>query len=255
MTFPRTKRVLKSALTYAAIITATLVLVDVVCILFGIFPPTPDYGDPDLGWLSSPPTGKMLVDTCKDYSTNEKISYVRNEDGVRTERSVREIQADRSSFKIAVVGDSQTDLCTPNAQTHAGVMQSELTAQGAPALVLAYGVGRYSPLQDYLAFRKVLRPYAPHTLVMNVYTGNDFLDLLRVDDRPHFVAAETGYRIAEPVWFLYNDARVPHRSRVLFVLRSVADKTGLRGMFFRVQQLQQLAAEQGKDLRTVIRYL
>src|SRR5207247_758775 len=156
---------------------------------------------------------------------------------------------------IAVTGDSQTDLCAPNAETHPGVLETELVAQGLPAVVLAYGVGRYSPLQDYLAFRKVLRPYNPDAWVLNFYTGNDFLDILRVDDRPHFVPADLGYLIGEPVWFLYDDPRVQRWSRVLFAFRLVADKTGLRGAYLRVRELQQVAAEQGLGLRAVIAYL
>ena len=241
MTSYRARRVLISMLTYGGIIAVTLVLVDLVCIVSGVFPPTQNYGDADLGWRSSPPTGQMLVDRCTDSSTGEVINYVRNEDGVRTPRSVREIQADAASFKIAVTGDSQTNLCAPNAETHPGVLEAELVAQGSPSVVLAYGVGRYSPLQDYLAFRKVLRPYNPGALVLNFYTGNDFLDLLRADDRPHFVPADSGYWIGEPVWFLYDDPRVQRWSRVLLAFRLVADKTGLRGAYLRLRQLQQLA--------------
>ena len=116
--------------------------------------------------------------------------------------------ADHSKFKIGVTGDSQTDLCAPNAETHAGVLERELDADGADVMVLPYGVGRYSPLQDYLVFKKVLKPYTPDALIVNFYTGNDFNDLLRVDDRPHFVDVDGHYEIAGPTWYRYQDPHV-----------------------------------------------
>jgi hypothetical protein len=91
--------------------------------------------------------------------------------------------------------------------------------------------------------------------VLNLYTGNDFYDILRVDDRPHFVRTDSGYAIAPPLWYLYDDPAVRRHSRVLFALHMFAKRTGLRGFVQRVQLLSQQAAEQGKGLTTVIAYM
>ena len=48
-------------------------------------------------------------------------------------------------------GDSHTELCVPNAETHFGVLERELTATGMNAAVFAYGAGKYSLPQAYLA--------------------------------------------------------------------------------------------------------
>ena len=251
----RVRRILSGTLVYAGIVILTLVLVDLFCMAFGLFPPPHDFGDPDLGWRSAPATGRMAIGVCHEFSTGETIRYERNEDGVRTGLSRTQIKADSGRVKIAVTGDSQTDLCTPNSQLHSGVLESELTLHGVPATALTYGAGKYSPLQAYLAFRLVLRPYRPDVLVMNLYTGNDFYDILRVDDRPHFVATGTGYRIAKPVWFSLDDPGIRRRSRVLFAFRTLADKAGVRRLFLRGLELRRLGAQQGGGLPDVIAYM
>lgn len=251
----RAKRFLKALLVYSAIIAGTLLVLDGVLILTGLFPPTLNPGDPDLGWRSGAATGRFETNKCTEFATGEVVSYQRNEDGVRTSLSRSARDSGSSRVRIAISGDSQTDLCAPNPETHAGALESELALQGIPAVALSYGAGRYSPLQYYLAFRKILRPYRPTAFVMNVYTGNDFYDILRVDDRPHFVPSGGGYAIAPPVWFLYDDPQAVHRSRVLHALRTLSDKAGIRGLYLRTQELRHLAAAQGKGFGTVVGYL
>ncbi len=255
MISPRAKRILTGALTYAAIVVVTLLAIDGLCIAFGVFPPSHDYGDPDLGWRSAAGTGQMAVGECVEFSTGEVFHYSRNEDGVRTSLSRREIMADSSTLKIADTGDSQTDLCAENDRIHSGQLQAALVSQGVPATVFTFGSGRYSPLQAYLAFRLVLKPYKPQVLVLNIYTGNDFYDILRVDDRPHFVSADTGYRIASPVWYSLDDPAVKRRSRVLFAARTIADRTGLRRLYLRVFELRRLGTDNGGGLGDVLAYM
>jgi hypothetical protein len=239
---------------YVVITIATLIVVDLLCNLFGLFPPVPEYGDLDVGWLAAKRTANIRYDRCAQLS-GELVQYVRNEDGIRTNVSVQQLLADRRSFKVGVTGDSQTELCAPNAQTHAGRLERELNASGVRAIVLPYGVGRYSPLQSYLVFKKMLKKFAPDALLLNFYTGNDFNDLLRVDDRPHFVNSDGRYVIAEPVWYRLEDPRVRRRSRVLFVLRSLTDKTGIRDLVLRFRFLYRTAVEQGAGVGAVLGYM
>lgn len=251
----RARRLLISGSAYLAIVTVTLVLFDVLCRVLGIFPPKPDYGDPDLGWRTAAPTGEMREDRCTKLTDSRRVTFTRNEDGIRTSKSARAIMADATTARIGVIGDSQTDLCAPNPETHAGVLEASLTGRGMPATALAIGDGRYSPLQGYLAFRKILGPYRPTAMVMNLYTGNDFFDILRVDDRPHFVAADSGYRIAPPVWFVYADPQVQYRSRVLFAAKTLAERTGILPLYLRMRELLQTAREQGSGWTETLGYL
>ena len=249
------KRFLLRTVQYTAIVVGTLVLVDLVCIAAGLFPPTYDRGDAALGWVAFKPTGSMHDDRCTEFSTGEAFAYVRNEDGIRTESPRQEILNDRTNLRIAVSGDSQTDLCAPNGLTHPGVLERALDSARLSAVVLAYGAGRYSPLQDYLVYKTVLRKYEPAVFVLNLYTGNDFYDILRVDDRPHFVRADSGYVIAPPVWYLYDAPGLRRHSRVLFALRSLAKRTGFLGLTQRLRLLRAAAAEQGRGLATVLTYM
>jgi hypothetical protein len=197
----------------------------------------------------------MALGKCIEYSNGQIVLYQRNEDGVRTLLSRRSIDLDTADVRIGVTGDSQTDLCAPNDEIHSGILQADLRAHGVPAVLLTYGSGRYSPLQDYLAFRTILRPYHPKVLVLNFYTGNDFYDILRADDRPHFVKADSGYRIAGPVWYSLDDPAVQPRSRVLFAARTLADKAGVRQLYFRLSELRRLGAEQGEGMSAVFGYM
>lgn len=251
----RARRFFTAALTYVAIIVVTLFVVDLACMALGLFPPQPNYGDPDLGWRTAPPTGRMALGRCPDPTTGRAIDYTRNEDGVRTSRSRADLINDTASIKIGVIGDSHTDLCAVNGEVHSGVLETALDSLGIRNAVLNYGVGKYSPIQEYLAFRKVLRPYGPRVMIMNLYTGNDFYDILRLDDRPHFESDSTGYHLAPPIWYNLDDPAVHYRSRVLFAARKLSDAVGIRRLYMRMMELRRVARQQGAGLTTVVNYI
>ena len=191
---------------------------DIILVLLGAFPPRYNFGVPGLGWVPEH-NGAMMVDSCQDFATGGKRHFERNEIGIRTTRPVESIRADSISFKIAVVGDSHTDLCAPNDSTHPGVLEHALNRDGLKSIALSYGVGRYSPLQAYLLYDSRLTALGPTALVLNLYTGNDFYDMMREDDRPHFERVPGGYRIAPPEWFVFDDPDQPkwmRESRILF---------------------------------------
>jgi len=248
-------RFLKPVLVYAAIIVVTLSVIDGICIGLGLFPPVMNYGDADLGWRSARPTGRMSIGKCEEFSTGQTIIFSRNEDGVRTSLSRTAILADTDRLRIGVSGDSQTDLCAPNDKIPGGVLESALNAHGRPSTVLTYGAGKYSPLQDYLAFRKVLVPYRPDVFILQAYTGNDLYDILREDDRPHFEAAGSGYRIAAPVWYSLDNPKVHPKSRVLYVLRTLGDRIGIRQTLLRVVELRRLGKQYGSGMLGVVSYM
>ena len=249
------KRLFTAAALYAGIIFVTLVLLDLALIALGILPPKRNLGNPTLGWIAAVPTGRMDSAQCVEYSTGDTITYIRNEEGIRTPISTDEIGAWGAELRIAVTGDSQTDLCATNALTHPGALETALTGRGVLALVLPYGAGGYSPLQDYLVFEEKLKKYEPDVLVLNLYTGNDFYDIMRSDDRPHFVLVDTGYMVAPPHWYRFDEPGTRRRSRILYLARVVGDRVGVRGIIQRIKALSAVAAEQGERLPTVLAYL
>jgi hypothetical protein len=232
----------------------TLVALDLLCNLLGLFPPTYEYGDRELGWLGASPRAAVYEDVCEQLESGRLVRYARNEDGIRTAVSAAELKQ-RGALRVAVTGDSQTDLCAPNGETHPGVLERELRGRDIDAVVLPYGVGRYSPVQDYLAYKKLLRKYGPDVFVLNFYTGNDFNDLLRIDDRPHFVKTDGGYRLAGPVWYRYDDPDVTRRSRVLFLTESVLKRTKVQDLALRVQFLYAAAAAEHQGIGSLVAYM
>jgi hypothetical protein len=232
----------------------SLVLLDLILIAFNVFPPVNNYGDPDVGWRSAIATGSMVDDGCAELESGRLVRIRRNEDGVRSEHSASALRAE-GTLGIAVSGDSHTDLCAPNGQVHFGVMERELRARGVPAFVYANGAGKYSPLQAYLAVRPLLRDYRTRVFVLNLYTGNDFMDLLRIDDRPHLVPQGDDYQIAPPVWYQQDPPGKVRRSRVLGLVRRLGDVTGVSRIAVRVAYLRDAAAEQGKGTADVIGYM
>lgn len=253
-TLRRLAALLRKAVVPLLVVAVTLAIIDLVLIVTGAFPPTYEYGDPDVGWSTQAPH-TLPLDWCMQMATGTRVDYYRNELGIRTQLTAEQILADTDRFGIAEVGDSQSDLCAENNETHQGVLEHELGRLGVETTVLSSGVGRYSPLQAYLLFKKRLKDLHPDALLLNVYTGNDFIDMLRVDDRPHFVAGENGYEIAPPIWYRLYDPDVDRYSRVMFVYRSLLDKVGIRNLYLRLSFLRDIAAQQGEGLPTVVRYI
>jgi hypothetical protein len=243
-------------LLLAVSVGGTAAIADGVLIYFNFFPPRYEYGESELGFAPHMP-GRVMNDSCTDNVTGAEVTIVKNELGIRTEVAVSDLLSKPNRFKIAVVGDSQTELCTPNPLTHPGVLEKELRQWDPHAVVLSYGRGRYSPLQAYLLFKKRLKQFTPQALLLNLYTGNDFYDMLRVDDRPHLLKQDNAgtYELREPVWLKYEDPRVEHRSRVLYVLRSALKETGIRDLFIRLQFLIDLAKEQEQGFGEALSYM
>jgi len=251
----KVRKFLVASLVYLGITAVTLLVVDLACMALGLFPPSHNYGDPTLGWRPAGTSDQPQVGRCTEFMTGQTVTYARNEDGIRTSLSRSARTTDSGGVRIGVSGDSHTDLCAPNEEAHPGVLESALDSAGVPSSVLAYGAGKYSPLQAYLAFKEVLLPYRPRVFILNLYTGNDLYDILRVDDRPHFTATDSGYRIDPPVWLQYDDPKVRRRSRVLFAGRALADKMGIRQLSMRVGELRRMAGQHGGGLFGVFGYM
>ena len=238
-----------------------VVTVVVVCVLLevalrvtGLFAPRYNYGDPDVGWRSAYATARQVTDRCFDLANQRDVTFARNEDGVRTSYPSATLRSD-TMRSVAVSGDSQTDLCAPNGEIHFGYLESELRAAGLPVAVYSYGAGKYSPLQAYLAVKPQMAAYGSDAFVLNLFTGNDFMDLLRVDDRPHLVPEGTSYRIAPPVWYQQDPPGLQRRSHVLALVAHFADALGLSRLVVRVQYLRDAAQDQGKGMTEVIGYM
>ncbi len=251
----KAKRVAIGLLVYALVTALTLFVVDRALIALDLFPPTYNPGHPDVGWVSAYATGKMVEERCPNLATRQMAVYTRNEDGMRTTHSAHELRRNSGVFKVAVSGDSHTELCVTSDKIHFGVMERELNSRALQSAVFAYGAGKYSPLQAYLAVREPIQQYSADAFVLNLYTGNDFYDMLRVDDRPSLEPEGNGYRIADPVWYQLDSPDEKRESRLLFLMESAFQKTGLRRVLLRVHYLGDVAASQNAGVREVAGYM
>jgi hypothetical protein len=254
-TAAKAKRIAGGLIVYAIVTALTLFVVDRALIAMDLFPPTYNYGHPVVGWVSARASGRMVEERCSNVATGQSVAYTRNEDGMRTLHSARDLRNNPGVLKLAVSGDSHTELCEPHEKVHFGVMERELNALALESAVFANGAGKYSPLQAYLAVREPIRQYAADAFVLNFYTGNDFLDMLRIDDRPYLEPNGNGYRIAEPVWYQLDSPEKRRNSRVLFLMEAAYENTGLRRVLLRVDYLGDIASSQNAGVLAVAAYM
>jgi hypothetical protein len=163
---------------------------------------------------------------------------------------------------IAMVGDSHSQLAFDGRplESHEFVLERRLRAAGIPALMISAGRGRYSPLQEYLLFKLAIEePYHPRLLVMNVYSGNDFYDMLRPDDRPHYLRDSAGgIAIEDPEWITFvnpSTRRWIERSRLLWAVDELSSRLGYPRVVTRLRMLGAAARQPGHTTAETVRYL
>ena len=113
-----------------------------------------------------------------------------------------------------------------------GILESSLRQSGhGNAEVLGAGHGFYSPLQCWLLMEHRLQGVEADVVILNFYTGNDFYDMLRRDDRPHYVEdGSGGYAVAPPSWVAFappQGGSLLHSSRILSLFNRLASTAGL----------------------------
>lgn len=110
--------------------------------------------------------------------------------------------------RIMALGDSFTvGTCTPKENFPNQIEQRlNAAAHGPKFEVLDAGAGRYSPYQYYKKAEVEGVPLHPRHLLVAFYVGNDFLDIIRQDDRPYLTLGPHGEVEAhKPLFVNYQD--------------------------------------------------
>jgi hypothetical protein len=255
----------KAGLVLFGCVAAVLLLVvfEIIFDLTGAWAPEYRYGDFDLGFSDPIATGSVRTFRANPwlFLGSDSGLVTLNERGFCTSRTIREILRSPPGVGIAVIGDSHTMLPYRNDLMHPSILERELRDKGVvDAEVFNAGRGGYSPLQAYLYFQRTIKDLHPTILILNLYTGNDFFDMMRIDDRPTFRhELGGGYSIQSPRWYRLTDpadrGRWWSKSRVLFLIKTGLAETGLDNLSTRMLYLLEMGREQGASLIAALSYV
>lgn len=260
-------KTIKDILTFLGILLVSLILFDQIFIGLDIFPPPKvPIGNEHVGFpLYFRQIGEENLGQDKSYLPmfkGEKGEIINtNEWDCRSSRSIKEILSKPYPNLILVLGDSHTDLPYGNELTHPFILEHELKNMGVNNTeVFNAGYARFSPLQCYHLYKCYLRKLNPRVIIFNLYIGNDFYDLFRIDDRPYLAKDAHGdYKIHSPVWIQYRDpasqGKSMQNSRVLFILEKILQKADLWGNWMRIRYLLNTAGEQDQGIISIFKYM
>lgn len=164
-------------------------------------------------------------------------------------------------MRTAVLGDSFTAGAS-NADDNFPSVLEQLLNQARPQTpveVLNVGAGRYSPYQCFVRMQKEVLRLRPRHIIVAEYVGNDFLDMIRRDDRPFLTENRDGsFEAHRPQFVTYDDPTqkpsLLERSRLLTLLRSLGGPT-LRYQLSRVKIMSDNLSEYGYGSGAVLSYL
>jgi hypothetical protein len=163
--------------------------------------------------------------------------------------------------RTAVLGDSFIAGASNAEDNIPSVLECILNRERpkAPVEVLDVGAGRYSPYQCFIRMQRDVLRLKPKHIIVAEYVGNDFLDMIRQDDRPYLVEKQDGTFEAHPPRFVtYDDPSLQpgllDRSRLFAVLQGLAGPT-IRYQFSRVKIMSDNLSEYGYGPGAIAKYL
>lgn len=225
--------------------------------LMGVPPPPRQLGDPILGFgtvpnrtetFEFPEYGGMLTMKTNNLGFHEDVDTP--------------IEKTPGTYRMVFVGDSQTAGECANEESFPHVLRRILnrgSSAGRNVEVLDAAVGRYSPYQYYIKAKTRVVPLKPDHLVVGLYVGNDFMDLLRPDDRPYLVSLPDGtIQHHAPEFVMLDDpATKPsaiESSRLFGLVRRAAGPT-LVYQVRRARLLLRGASGRGQSLWEILEYM
>ena len=160
---------------------------------------------------------------------------------------------------MASLGDSFTAGATNADENFPSVIEqilnraAEANPPAARVEMLNAGVGRYGPYQCFIRFKHDVLPLGPKQIIVAEYVGNDFLDMIRQDDRPYLTLGHDGQFEEHPPRFVsYEDPSRPKgfldQSRVIAVLKGLTGPT-IRYQFSRTMIIRENLANYGYSNR------
>lgn len=157
---------------------------------------------PVLGFRKTP-YGKKSVKFLEYPGGKFEIRY--NGQALRADRDYAKVKPS-DTYRLVIVGDSHTEGFLANNDSYPSQLEKLLAGTVQKHVeVINGGHGRYSPYQAYLRLEHVLADFNPDLVVVAIYIGNDFLDMLRFDDRPSLIITDKGISKRPPQYVIYSD--------------------------------------------------
>ena len=180
-----------------------LLLVEGMLRIAGVRPAATQNGDALLGFATPPHLHETFV--FPEYGG--PLTMTTNNRGFHEDQDTAIAKAPGVTRVIAI-GDSQTAGECANSENYPNVLETELNraASGGRFEVIDAGTGRYSPYQYYVKTAHQLVQLKPDQLIVGLYIGNDFMDLIRQDDRPYLTReADGSVKEHSPLFMMYDD--------------------------------------------------
>ena len=164
-------------------------------------------------------------------------------------------------LRMVVLGDSFTAGASNANENFPSVLEHLLNDAHplAPVEVLNAGVGRYGPYQSYVLLQHEILPLKPKHVIVAEYVGNDFLDMIRQDDRPYLTERPGGTFESHPPRFVYYEdpsagPGLLDHSRLYAVLKGLAGPT-VRYQYSRVRIMHENLSNFGYGNETIAGYI
>jgi hypothetical protein len=199
----RLRRICSCVLSSLAILIITAVLLEGALRVVGLKPRSLPYnnnlGDAVLGM--APERNQVWKANFPEYGGT--LIMRTNNLGFYEDTDTRPLP-DPGVTRIVVLGDSfVVGTCTPP-ENFPNQIEKRLNASAKEYRyeVIDAGVGRYSPYQYYVKAKTEAVPLKPREILVAIYVGNDFLDIIREDDRPYLTRSPDGAIESHPPLFI-----------------------------------------------------
>jgi hypothetical protein len=153
-------------------------------------PPRTFRFDPVLKFDNAP---SQVADVPIGEHPGGRYRYRTNGYGLRRDSEIA-LSAPPGTFRVLVLGDSQTGGFVDNTATYPQRLEDawKAKAQGAHVEVLNAGVIGYAPQQEYLWYVERGRPLHPNLVILALYVGNDMRDLVDGEADAAIIDEEAG---------------------------------------------------------------
>ncbi|MGE3913748.1 MAG: hypothetical protein AB7K36_30665, partial [Chloroflexota bacterium] len=139
-------------------------------------PPRTFEPDPVLAFAHAP---NQTADIPIGEHPRKKYKYHTNNYGLRKDTDI-EIQKPAGTYRVLVLGDSQTGGYVDNADSYTSLLEDrwQARASGVKVETLNAGIIGYAPQQEYYWYLTRGRSLQPDLVVLSLYVGNDMRDMV-----------------------------------------------------------------------------